>query len=321
MEDQKQPIDCDEREIDLIDLMGRFFSWLGRVCKSALKNTVYFLVRNFFFYLVGIALVVVLTMWQGKFVSMYYYCEMVVQSKAINSAEAINLVNNWNYLSQMPDSLANNIRSIKSTFVLDYNRDGIGDDFETFSGKSQSDTVILNSRLSDVFCVQAQFYNANNRAMLAEIKNELFKYLGNDNWVIICNKNRLEGTQAKIDRINKEIAVLDSLELTDYFDASKKYQMDRNGALMIVSEKEKYLYHNDIFELLELKREVERDFYPEPFKIIQDFSTPMVSVNNTSNNFRQNLIVILIITTFVALLFDQRKNIKLLIQKAKRRED
>ena len=38
MEDQKQPIDCDEREIDLIELMGRFFSWLGKVCKSALKN-------------------------------------------------------------------------------------------------------------------------------------------------------------------------------------------------------------------------------------------------------------------------------------------
>ena len=321
MEDQKQPIESEEREIDLIELISRFFVWLGRVCKLAMLNTIYFLVRNFFFYLAGIALVVVLTMWQGKFVSMYYYCEMIVQSKAINSAEAINLVNNWNYLSQMPDSLASNIRSIKSTFVLDYNRDGIGDDFETLSGKSQSDTVILNSRLSDVFCVQAQFYNANNRAMLAEIKNELFKYLGNDNWVMICNKNRLEGTQAKIDRINKEIAILDSLERTDYFDASKKYQMDKNGALMIVSEKDKYLYHNDIFELLEQKREVERDFYPEPFKIIQDFSTPMVSVNNTHSNFKKNLLLIMLFTTLVALIFDQRKNIKLLIQKAKRRED
>ena len=36
MEDQKQPIESEEREIDLIDLMGRFFSWLGKACKSAL---------------------------------------------------------------------------------------------------------------------------------------------------------------------------------------------------------------------------------------------------------------------------------------------
>ncbi len=321
MEDQKQPIDCDEREIDLIELLSRFFLWIGRVCKSALKSTIYFLVRNFFFYLVGIALVVILTMWQGKFVSMYYYCEMIVQSKAINSTEAVNLVNNWNYMSQMPDSLANNIRNIKSTFVLDYNRDGVGDDLETYSGKSQSDTVILNSRLSDVFCVQAQIYNADNRAMLAEIKNELFKYLGNDNWVIICNKNRQEGIQAVIDRMNKEVAVLDSLELTDYFDAAKRYQMDKNGALMIVSEKDKHLYHKDIIDLMKQKQIIERDFYPEPFKIIQDFSTPMVSVNNTHSNFRKNLLLILLLTTLVALIFDQLKNIKLLIQKAKERDN
>ena len=321
MEDQKQPIESEEREIDLIDLMGRFFSWLGRVCKSAFLSTIYFLVRNFFFYLVGIVVVIVLTMWQGKFVSMYYYCEMIVQSKAVNSAEAVSLVNNWNYLAQMPDSLVKNIRSIKATFILDYNRDGVGDDYETYSGKAQRDTVIINSRLSDAFCVQAQIYNADNRVMLNEIKNELFKYLGNDSWVINCNKNRLEGTQAMIDRMNKEIAILDSLELTDYFDASKRYQMDKNGALMMVSEKDKYLYYNDIFDLLEQKREVERDFYPEPFRIIQDFSTPMVSVNNTSNNFKQNLLLIMLITTLVALLFDQRKNIKLLVEKSKRKDD
>ena len=321
MEDQKQPIESEEREIDLIDLMGRFFSWLGKACKSALLNTTYFLVRNFFFYLVGIVVVVVLTIWQGKFVSMYYYCEMIVQSKAVNSAEAVSLVNNWNYLSQMPDSLVNNIRSIKGTFILDYNRDGVGDDYEVNSGKAQRDTVIINSRLSDAFCVQAQIYNADNRVMLNEIKNELFKYLGSDNWVINCNKYRQEENKAMIARIDKEIAVLDSLKNADYFNNGERYKMDKNGSLMMVSEKDKHLYHTDILELLEQKQEVVRASYPEPFKIMQDFSTPMVSINNTSNNFKQNLLLIMLITTFVALLFDQRKSIKRLIQKSKRKDD
>lgn len=321
MEDQKQPIDCDEREIDLIDLMGRFFSWFGRVCKSALLGITYFLIRNFYFYFTAIVLVGVLTILQGKFADKYYYCEMVVQSKAINATEAVNLVNNWNYKIQLPDTLIGGIKSINGTFVLDYNRDGYGDDFEVYNGKFSRDTVVVNNRLSDVFCVQAQIYNADNRITLDEIKKELFEYLESDSWVINCNKIRQEENLAMIARIDKEIAVLDSLKETEYFNASERYKMDKNGALMMVSEKDKHLYHNDIIKLLSQKQEVERDFYPEPFKIKQDFSTPMESVNNLFNNFKQNLIVILIITTLVALFFDQRKKLKQLVQKSKRNED
>ena len=318
MEDQKQPIDCDEREIDLIDLMSRFFSWLGRVCKSVLLGITYFLIRNFYFYFAAIVLVGVLTILQSKFASKYYYCEMVIQSKAINATEAVNLVNNWNYKIQLPDTLVGGIKSINGTFVLDYNRDGYGDDFEVYNGKFSRDTSIVNSRLSDVFCVQAQIYNADNRITLDEIKKELFEYLESDSWVINCNKIRQEENLAMIARIDKEIAVLDSLKETEYFNASERYKMDKNGALMMVSEKDKHLYHNDIIRLLSQKQEVERDFYPEPFKIKQDFSTPMESVNNLFNNFKQNLIVILLITTILVLLFDQRKNIKILVEKSKK---
>ena len=121
-----------------------------------------------------------------------------------------------------------------------------------------------------------------------------------------------------IARIDKEMAELDSLKHTDYFDVNEKYKMEKNGALMMVSEKDKHLYHNDILYLLAKKQSVERDLYPEPFKVIQDFNTPMISVNNTVNNFKTNAIVILLLATIIALLFDQRKNIKLLIEKSKK---
>ena len=321
MEDQKQPIESEEREIDLIDLMGRFFSWLGRVCKSALLGITYFLIRNFYFYIVAIAIVVVLTILQGQFADKYYYCEMVVQSKAINATEAVNLVNNWNYKIQLPDTLIGGIKSINGTFVLDYNRDGFGDGFEVYNGKFSRDTVMVNNRLSDEFCVQAQIFNADNRITLDEIKKELFEYLESDSWVINCNKIRQEANLAMIARIDKEIAVLDSLKETEYFNESERYTLDKNGALMMVSEKDKHLYHNDIIKLLSQKQEVERDFYPEPFKIKQDFSTPMESVNNLFNNFKQNCIIILIITTLVALIFDKRESLKLLVEKSKRKAD
>ena len=261
---------------------------------------------------------IVLTMLQGRYVSKYYYCEMVIQSKAVKSSEAINLVNGWNYTMQLDDTLVGSIRSINGTFVLDYNNDGIGDGFETYTGKWTNDTVFVNHRLNDVFCVQAQIYSADNKVVLDEIKKALFEYLDNDSWVINCNKIRQEEGKALIARIDKEITVLDSLKNADYFDVNEKYKMEKNGALMMVSEKDKHLYHNDIINLLARKQSVERDLYPEPFKVIQDFNTPMVSVNNAANNFKHNAIVILLLATIIALLFDQRKNIKLLIEKSKK---
>lgn len=318
MADQNQIIESDEREIDLIDLMTRFFSWCGRVGKSALLSTTYFFVRSFFFYLVAVVLVIVLTVLQGKFASKYYYCEMVVQTKAVKSSEAINLVNGWNYARQLTDTLMGSIKSINGTFVLDYNNDGIGDGFETYTGKWTRDTSFVNHRLNDVFCVQAQIYSADNKVILDEIKKALFEYLDNDSWVINCNKIRQEEGKAMIARIDKEMAVLDSLKHTEYFDVNEKYKMEKNGALMMVSEKDKHLYHNDILYLLARKQSVERDLYPEPFKVIQDFNTPMISVNNTVNNFKTNAVVILLLATIIALLFDQRKNIKLLIEKSKK---
>lgn len=320
MADQNQIIENDEREIDLIDLMTRFFSWCGKVFKSGAQKITYFLIRSFFFYLAAIVLVIVLTLLQGRLVSMYYYCEMVVQSKAVNSTEAVNLVNNWNYVSQLSDSLANNIRSINGTFVLDYNRDGVGDDFEVYRGSFSRDTAIVNHRLSDVFCVQAQIYNADNRETLDEIKEELFKYLEKDSWVISRNKIRQDEANATIALIDKEMLVLDSLKHSDYFDANEKYKMEKNGALMMVSEKDKHLYHNDMLSLLSRKQSVERDLYPEAFKVIQDFNTPMVSVNNATSNFKNNLVIVMLLTTLIALLFDQRKNIKLLVEKSKRKD-
>lgn len=319
MADQNQIIESDEREIDLIDLMTRFFSWCGRSFKSLLLAITYFVLRNRYFYYVAIILVVILTILQSKFADKYFYCEMVVQTKAIKSTEAINLVNGWNYKLQLSDSLVNSIKDINGTFVLDFNQDGIGDDFETYTGKWARDTATVNRRLSDVFCVQAQIYSADNKVILNEIKKALLDYLENDSWVINCNKIRQDENNAMIARIDNEMAVLDSLKNTEYFDIKEKYKMEKNGALMMVSEKDKHLYHNDILKLLEQKQEVERDFYPEAFKVMQDFNTPMVSVNNTFNNFKHNLLVVLLIITFMALIFDQRKNIKLLVEKSKER--
>ena len=122
-----------------------------------------------------------------------------------------------------------------------------------------------------------------------------------------------------IARIDKEIAQLDSLKNTEYFKNNKQYKLDKNGGLMMVSEKDKHLYHNDIISLLSRKQSIERDLYDEPFKVIQDFSEPSQEDNNMSAIAKKASIYILLIGTILILIIDNRKNIKPLIEKAEKK--
>lgn len=318
MSEEIQNTGNDEREIDLIDLMGRFFNWFGNICKKVFFGILYFIVRNRYLYLLAIVIVVISTCVKSKYAVKYYDCTLVVQTKSVKSSEIVNLINNWNYKQSLPEDLLSAIKSIKGTYMLDYNRDGIGDEVEKWTGKVVSDTSIINKRLTDAFCVNAQIYIADNDTILDAIRDALLEYLCNDNWVIDQTKTRQREGDLLMNRIDKEITILDSLELSEYFESNDKYKLDKNGGLTMISEKEKKLYHSDLISLVYQKNSIGRNYYSEPFKIIQDFSLPLQAVNNPFANFTKSFLLIILLATIVILIIDQRKGLKKLIEDSKR---
>lgn len=319
MSEELQNTNNDEREIDLIDLMGRFFSWFGNICKTVFLGILYFIVRNRYLYLLSIVIIVISTCVKSKYAVKYYDCTLVVQTKSVKSSEIISLINNWNYRKSLPENLLSAIKSINGTYMLDYNKDGIGDEVEKWTGKIVSDTAIINKRLTDAFCVNAQIYIADNDTILDAIRDALLEYLSNDKWVIDQAKIRQREGALLMDRIDKEITILDSLELSEYFETNDKYKLDKNGGLMMISEKDKKLYHSDLINLVYQKNNIGRNYYSEIFKIIQDFSLPLQAVNNPFANFTKSFLLIMFLATVVILIIDQRKGLKKLVEDSKRK--
>lgn len=305
-----------EQEIDLIDLMGRACRWTGNLISKLFTTIVYFLIRNRYWYLLLLAIIAVTTIISYKTRDKLFTCSMIVETQRVNASDVINLINQWNYNSTNTNASNNNIKAIHGCYLLDFNQDGFADKIEDYTGKVITDTSLLNKRMNDRFVVEAELFNADNNEVLTDVKSQLFSYLNNDPWVI--NRNEIiKGEQKNmIARIDKEISQLDSLKNAEYFSENNQYKLDKNGGLMMVSEKDKHLYHKDIISLLRQKQDIERSFYDEPFKVIQDFSEPMQEDNNFFSILKQWLIVGLLLGSVLIIIIDNRQSIKTLIEKS-----
>lgn len=318
MEENNQNLNSEEREIDLIDLMGRFFNWFGRTFKTVFMCVLYFFIRNRYLYLVTITLIVVVSVSKSLLSEKYYDCEMTIQSKAVNASSVVNLINDWNYKRSLPEQLVNKIKSINATYLLDYNGDGIGDAVEKHTGKVVTDTAIIKRRMHGDFCVQIQIYNADNVDLLNTIRDSVISFISNDKWIRKQNEIRQNENHVIVDRIESEILTLDSLKYVEYFVSKDNYSLEKSGGLLMVSEKDKHLYYSDILSLLTKRLANERSFYfTEPFVVVRDFSTPMKAVNNPLYIFKSLAILILLLATVIIIIYDQRNNIKILIENSK----
>lgn len=298
-----------EQEIDLIDLMSRACRWTGNLIVKVFNTILYFLIRNRYWYLLLLAIIAIVTVLGHKITTKQYTCRMIVETQRIDASDVINLINQWNNNN-------NNIKAMRGCYMLDFNKDGIADKIEDYTGRVITDTSILNKRMSRRFVIEAELYNATDKNVLDDVKTKLFEYLNNDPWVINRNEIIIGEQKNMIARIEKEIAQLDSLKSTEYFKDNNQYKLDKNGGLMMVNEKDKHLYHNDIISLLSLKQSIERNLYNEPFKVIQDFSEPSQEDNNMSAIAKKVSFIILVFGSLIILLIDNRKKIKPLIEKA-----
>lgn len=306
-----------EQEIDLIDLIGRACRWTGNLIEKVFKTVLYFFVRNRYWYLLLLAIIVVTSLLSHKTSTKQYTCRMIVETRRVNAKDVINLINNWNYTNYNNDD---NILSIHGCYLLDYNRDGIEDKIEPYSATETTDTTILNRRLTGRFAVEARMLNAVYDSVLADVKNKILDYISNDAWVIDRNERTIKEQKAMIARMEKEMEQLDSLKNAEYFQGKNQYKLDKNGGLMMVNEKDKHLYHGDIITLLAQKQSIEHNLYDEPFRVVQDFMQPMQEDNNLSAITKKNGAIIFLLGTIVILFIDNRKKIKPLIEKSTQKE-
>ena len=325
MAEEFQTTNNDEREIDLIAVLGKIFRGIGNAIVAIIKAIRYvivwallFVYRTYKFYLIALIFVVGLFIYK-QCRPKVYECDMRLQSVCVNSSYAINLVNAWNYNMYLPRTIGDKIVDVKASYLIDYNNDGSPDAVEDYKSKAMRDTTsyYTKRRMTSYFNVNLEVEIDEDSTILETISKALLKYISNDSWIILQNTIWQEQYAVTIERIRKEISILDSLQTKEYFNSEKRTGLERtsDGGYLMVAEKDQRLYHNDLLSLLNKEQSLERNKHSEPFLVIQDFSIPLDPINTTKYNAIYSFIVVMFFATIIIFLYDRRKAIKALAKK------
>lgn len=331
MAEEFQTTNSDEREIDLIAVLGKMFRGIGNAIVAILKAIRYvviwiilFFYRTYKFYLIAMIFVIGLFIYK-QYQPKVYECDMRLQTVCVNASYAINLVNGWNYNLYLPSNVSENIRDIEASYMIDYNNDGSPDAIEEYSSKEMKDTTAFyaKKRMIDFFNVRIKLCIEEDSTILEKVGNELLKYISNDKWIIEKNGIWQNQYEVTISRIRREIAILDSLQKKEYFSDEKKTGLARGGegGYLMVAEKDQRLYHNDLLSLLKREQALERNKYPEPFRIIQSLTIPKAPINTTKYNAIYSFIVVMFFATIIIFFYDRRKAIKKLAKQLGQLDD
>jgi len=325
MAEEFQTTNNDEREIDLIAVLGKIFRGIGNAIVAIIKAIRYvivwallFVYRTYRFYLIALIFVVGLFIYKQSQPKVYV-SNMRLKSICVNASYAINLINEWNYNLYLPEHYRENVQSVQASYMIDYNGDGSPDAVEEYNSKIMKDTSAFyaKKRMATFLSVQAKVCIEEDSTILEGLSKALLDYISNDLWISGQNEIYQKQYGTTIDRLRREINVLDSLQTKEYFSNEKKSGLERgsDGGYLMVAEKDQRLYHNDLLALLQKEQNLERNKYPYPFLVIQDFSIPLYPINNTKYNAIYSFIVVMFFATIIIFLYDRRKAIKALAKK------
>jgi hypothetical protein len=305
--------------------MGRFFNWVGKLIiailkaiKSVIFGIIAFFVRNWKWYMIAMIFVVGLTIYKC-FQPPVYNCTMRLTSNCAGASYAINRINSWNYKIYLPDSISEKIVAVNPCYLLDYDFDGYADAVEEYDSQVMKDTTrsYIRNRMKNAFEVDIEIQITNDTTILDTIRNAVIDYLTHDKWIEVRYEIFHKESKILIERYNKEIAVLDSLQMKDYFNSDEKRYGTVSEGSMLISEKDKHLYHNDIAALISKQLQKERDYDKPPYEIMKDISLPLYPINNLVANAKRSFILIMLLATIVIVIFDRKNAIKKLIEESK----
>jgi hypothetical protein len=178
-----------------------------------------------------------------------------------NSISSNNLYSLANKLS-LPDSVAKNIVSIQSFFVIDYLKDGVPDMVDYKNNHSLTDT--LNVRMKDRFYLQIK---TKKLQQLPKVQAAVLNYFNNNQVLksqFILKRSELI-KQIKI--CDVELQRIDSLAKVSYFkDFDKQLKFDKDK--LLIGEQRKQLFSDDLLRLHDIKTYSESK--------LTDFNQPMV---------------------------------------------
>lgn len=311
-----------EKDIDLVQIFIKVGDFFGRIW-SSLGNLVAFVIRFSYrkrLYFLGALLAsVAFTAWWARPSHRVYQMETEVRINMLDAFFFNDQINRLDLLCQNGDYLSlshqlglspaacERFKRTESFFIVDKLCDGTPD--EVCYGKYKADTT--QRQMDDRLLIRLSVSDTSN---FSQLRAAMLYFFDSNPVISKMNVERLAQINGRINSIGREVSILDSLRYKEYF-KEKEPQMHLDGS-MIVSEKDKRLYHSDI---LSLKKDEDDNVYEKTVNgdcvnFVSDFFLVKVD-NGYVQTFIYSLIGFFILTFFIALFVDRRQQMKAWLEK------
>jgi hypothetical protein len=162
-------------------------------------------------------------------------------------------------------------------------------------------------KIDSVFSLKAEVYDSD---ILERLEEGLVNYLKSNPFLESLNTQRLSNLEAQLNQIEYEIEKLDSLQKREYFTNPDELRQ-KEGQIVFTSEKVVRMYHPQMFELLNLKQDCERDLslYSDVVTVLESFTEPIKPDNSTIKYVKELIWYFLGLGLLLAVIVTFRKKI------------
>ncbi|MDF1576528.1 MAG: hypothetical protein P1P86_15180 [Bacteroidales bacterium] len=314
-----KPNTQNQDEIDLLTL----FTKLGEFIKnsilwlvSLIGSVLVFLLRKWYYFTVAILLTILSAYILNKAVEPVYSSDLIMRSNATTNQPIMSSLNKLgSYASErniaalsgelgLSEEDASKIKGLETFWLYDIGNDGIYDGID-INGSYLSDTSVV--KLENEFVIRTSVLDP---GVLETLENSLVNYLETKPYLITLNKQRLAELEAQLKQTSYEIEKLDSLQKREYY-TNPDHLRQQEGQVVFTSEKTVRTFHDDMFRLLELKQECERDLniYSEVATVIEGFSIPKNPENGSVNYLKMLIWYFLGFALLLSVIITFRKKI------------
>lgn len=282
----------DNKEIDLLELLKRFFGFIGRaisfVFNFFLRVASYgliFLFKNW----IPILVIVLLGMGYG-FYNFYsgnklVVSDMVIRNNEVANEDLITIINELSIYAEQENIQALSdktgldtvsaaeVKFIDAYWFIDNDYDGVADYIDTKKEFNQLEDTTLR-RIKDELNIRVK---VTDPAILPKVQEGVISFFNNNNLLKKLNVNRLARLNNLFEKTSVEVEELDSLQGYEYFVKDKKAQLDLGnlGSLRLEGqEKDTRLLHEEVLGLQEQLMNYERELqvYNEIVTVLRGFT-------------------------------------------------
>ena len=312
--------ETENKEINLLQLFELFINWIKHISVQAVNfcgRLIQLLFRHLFITIVVAVICLSVSIYLTRPESKIYKAEALGLiygsdaqtvreiSKQLENATPTIKFNSFATKLLLPDSVAKNIVSFHSYYVIEYIKDHIAVAVDYNDNYSQKDTMYVKMRDR----VQMNLLTKKPN-QIPIIEKAILSYFNNNEMLKtrFINARNLLTEQYKVSSL--ELARVDSLAKVFYFkDYNQQLRFDNNK--LVFGEQQKQLFYKDLLKLQDINSYSKNELinYKQPLVIPSGFAVNPIAINGTIKYGVFSLIISLIISIIIAGFIENSKHI------------